>query len=93
MLLCLEEALEYCPELGKLQKPGKNTADEAVSVFDFATRTSGLKAREALGLPYEKEIIDRKQRLLSHWSSGSAEAAENDFIILLIIQEPTYLFQ
>lgn len=24
MLLCLEEALEYCPELGKLQKPGKN---------------------------------------------------------------------
>lgn len=81
------------PRAWKTAEAWEEHADEAVSVFDFATRTSGLKAREALCLPYEKEIIDRKQRLLSHWSSGSAEAAENDFIILLIIQEPTYLFQ
>lgn len=80
------------PRACKTEEAWVEHADEAVSVFDFATRTSGLKAREALCLSYKNEIIDRKQSLLSYWRSGSAETAENDFIILLILQKPTYLF-
>ena len=81
------------PRACKTAEAWEEHSDEAVSVFDFATRTSGLKAREALCLPYENELIDRKRRLLSRRRSGSAETAENYFIILLILQEHIYLFQ
>lgn len=48
------------PRACKTAEALEEHADEAVSVFDFGTRTSRLKARESLYLPCENDFVSRK---------------------------------